>query len=401
MRPIVFEKDSTFWYETLRLFNHIAYGGADFGEVLTTAQAITEGDYDSWHDEWHATARRVAADAAAADRAGHQVSARDGYLRAFNYFRSAEFFLHGNASGDPRVNAAYEDAVACFERFTELSDTRIEPVRIPYEGTTLPGYFYTAPNAPTPGPTMIMHSGFDGGAEELHFQPAAALVERGFHVLTFDGPGQAGPMHREGLVFRPDWENVVSPVLDYAEARPEVDGARMGLLGLSMGGVLAPRAAAFEPRVAALVAWNGLYDMASVAMRGLELSREQAKALVCANVPLDAGARLREDPTARWAVQHGMWVTGSATPREYVAAMFDYHVGDGIAERIACPTLVCDAPADFAFAGQPAELYAHLNCPKTFAEFTAEEGADAHCQVGAARLAAARIGDWLESTLNV
>lgn len=79
-------------------------------------------------------------------------------------------------------------------------------------------------------------------------------VERGYHVLTFDGPGQPAALHLDGLVFRPDWENVVSPVLDWLLARPEVDPARVSLLGVSMDGLLAPHAAAFEHRLAAYVA---------------------------------------------------------------------------------------------------------------------------------------------------
>ncbi|MEU7895453.1 hypothetical protein AB0B45_21680 [Nonomuraea sp. NPDC049152] len=102
MEPLVFENDATFWYETLRAFGHIAYGGADFGEVLVTARRITEGDYDSWHDEWRATADRVAAEA---EHSTRPISRRDGFLRASNYYRTAEFFLHG-APSDPRVAGA-------------------------------------------------------------------------------------------------------------------------------------------------------------------------------------------------------------------------------------------------------------------------------------------------------
>ena len=77
-------------------------------------------------------------------------------------------------------------------------------------------------------PAMVLHNGFDGPAEEMHHNGAAAGSERGYHVLTFDGPGHAAARHLDGLVFRPDWENVVTPVLDWVMARPEVDESRVG-----------------------------------------------------------------------------------------------------------------------------------------------------------------------------
>ena len=82
MRPLLFPDDQQFWYETLRALGHSAYGGADFGEVVTTAQRITANDYDSWYEQWAATAQRVEAEARAQLAAGHQVSVRDGLLRA-------------------------------------------------------------------------------------------------------------------------------------------------------------------------------------------------------------------------------------------------------------------------------------------------------------------------------
>jgi alpha-beta hydrolase superfamily lysophospholipase len=94
---------------------------------------------------------------------------------------------------------------------------------IPYGDTVLHGYFYRAANGGGDGtarPTMVLHNGFDGSAEEMHSNGAAAGSERGYHVLTFDGPGQPAARHLDGLVFRPDWENVVTPVLDWVMARP-------------------------------------------------------------------------------------------------------------------------------------------------------------------------------------
>ncbi|MFF4263847.1 alpha/beta hydrolase family protein [Streptomyces virginiae] len=249
-----------------------------------------------------------------------------------------------------------------------------------------------------------MHNGFDGTAEELHFFGAMAAVERGYTVLAFDGPGMPGPRHHQGLVFRPDWENVITPVIDFAETIPEVDNSRIALLGLSMGGVLAPRAAAFEHRLAALIAVDGLYDLGETSVRNIPGDRAEAERLLRADSAPELDAAIDQimakDPIARWALNHGMYVMGVDTPRAFNASYLDYTLAGGIAERIQCPTLVCDAEEDIFFQGQPEQLYEHLTCPKTLMLFTAEEGAGAHCHPGAMRLANARIYDWLDDTLT-
>ncbi|WP_432169620.1 alpha/beta hydrolase family protein [Streptomyces sp. 1222.5] len=402
MKQLLFPDNIQFWYETLRSMSHIAYGGADFGEVVSTGERITEGDYDSWYVEWLATADRVSEEAEKALAAGHRVSARDGFLRASNYYRSAEFFLHGHPS-DPRHDHAYDRSVACFRAAAALFTPVIEPVEIPYEDTTLPGYLYRVDDSGAPRPTLIMHNGFDGTAEELHFFGAMAGIERGYNVLTFDGPGMPGPRHHQGLVFRTDWENVITPVVDFAETLPEVDNSRVALLGLSMGGILAPRAAAFEHRLAALIAVDGLYDLGQTSVRNIPGTREEAERLLRAQAAPELDAALEQimtrDPIARWAINHGMYVMGVDTPRAFNASYLDYTLQGGIAEQIQCPTLVCDAEEDMFFKGQPEQLYDHLTCPKTLMTFTAEEGAGAHCHPGAMRLSIARIYDWLDDTL--
>src|SRR4051794_8658604 len=119
MQPFIFENDPAFWFETLRCLSHVADGGADVGECMTTARRIVPGDYDSWHDEWLATADRVAAEAERSLARGHTVSGRGALLRASNYYRSAEFFLHANPA-DPRVDHAWGRSVACFQRAAAL-----------------------------------------------------------------------------------------------------------------------------------------------------------------------------------------------------------------------------------------------------------------------------------------
>lgn len=403
MRPAYFCNDPQFWFETLRSFGHIAYGGADFGEVAVTAARIAPGDYDSWHDQWLATGERVAREAESALARGHRISARDAFLRASNYYRNAEFFLHGNPA-DPRIRRAYDRQVACFQNAARLFNPAIEPIEIPFEHTTLPGYLYRAEAAGTARPAVVMHNGIDGSVEEMHFFGAAAAVERGFTALTFDGPGQPGARHRRGLVLRPDWENLAGPVLDYALTLPEAAADRVALLGVSHGGVLAPRAAAFDHRVAALIAVDGVYDVGATVTAHMPGDRDEAERRLRApaDPELDAAmaAMMANDPALRWFFEHGMWATGTATPRAFVAAYLDHHLRDGIAEKISCPTLVCAGQGDTLLPGQPKQLYEHLTCPKTLMEFTAAEGADAHCQAGANRLAFARIFDWLEELFD-
>ncbi|MFI5905925.1 alpha/beta hydrolase family protein [Dactylosporangium sp. NPDC051541] len=400
MRPLLFADDQQFWFETLRSLGHTAYGGADFGEVVSTAEGIAAGDYDGWHDQWLATADRIATGADKAAAAGHRISARDGFLRASNYYRSAEFFLHGRPD-DPRIAHAYERSVTCFRIAAGLAVPKVEPVEIPYEGTTLPGYFYRGSSS---GATVVMCNGFDGTVEEMHFYGAAAAVEREYNVLSFAGPGQPGPRHRDNLRFRPDWEHVVGPVIDYALTRTEVDPNSIALLGVSMGGELMPRAAAFESRVNALVALDGVYDLGDFVTAAIPGDRSEidARLRTLDDPELDATieALMAGDPTVRWMIEQGMWAFLAPTPRAFCAAFLDYHLRDGVAEQIACPTLVCSAEDDLFFRGQPERLFEHLTCKKTLLTFTNAEGAGAHCQSGAQRLAFARIYDWLDEVLG-
>jgi hypothetical protein len=182
-----FPDNIQFWYETKRAFGASSYGASEFGEVMATVNRIIPGDYDSWYNEWNATAERVFAEAEAQLAAGHRISARDSHLRATTYFRASEFFLYGNPE-DQRIYSAYKKCVQAYKACCALYDPPILPVEIPYENTTLPGYFHRVDDSGTKRPLFIMHSGFDGSAEELHGEGARAGIERGYNVLTFDGP---------------------------------------------------------------------------------------------------------------------------------------------------------------------------------------------------------------------
>jgi len=212
-------------------------------------------------------------------------------------------------------------------------------------------------------------------------------------------------LHRAGLTFRPDWEQVVTPVVDYALTLPEVDRERIALMGISLGGYLAPRAAAYEKRLSALIANDGVYDYGAAQLRTIPPAQlEQAIAAIKApeSAEMDKllSAIMRSHPTADWALTHGAYVMGASSPHGYLKASPAVHLRDGVAEAISCPTLVCQAEGDLFFKGQPRELFDHLTCAKALIRFTDSEDAGAHCQVVAARLALGRMYDWLDEVLG-
>lgn len=395
---VVFQ-DPQFSFQTLRLLGGAAFGDAEPGEVLSTAGRIREGDFDSWTAEWQKTADRVRTIAERCLQGGYVVSARQAYLRAANYYRAAEFYLHGNPR-DPRIVELSRLARTCFEQALENTPRPPERLAIPYEGTTLPGYLYRAESGDARKPTLIAQTGFDGTQEELRGL-AVAATERGLNCVTFEGPGQGSVRREQGLPFRPDWEAVVTPVLDHVLGLPEVDPARVALLGLSFGGYLAPRAAAFEHRLAACIANGGIFDfMAGKLPPGT--SREAAID-AAKNQPDTVDELMRatmmDSIDSRWAIENGMFAFNASTPHEWLLKALDYTL-DGVAQQIRCPTLVIDTETEQAFKGQAKALFDALTCDKTFLLFTAEEGAEDHCQVASPLLSAQRMFDWLQETLR-
>jgi hypothetical protein len=153
-------KDRTFSFELLRTIGYAPYGRADLGECFATASQIREGDFESWYEHWSKKAGRVHALAVSALQQRKRVSAREAYLRASNYYRTAEFFLHGNPH-NPRILATWGNSRTTFRQAIKLLGTAVEQVLIPYEGTFLPRYYYRPDASHQPRPTLIVHGGYD------------------------------------------------------------------------------------------------------------------------------------------------------------------------------------------------------------------------------------------------
>jgi dienelactone hydrolase len=389
---------------TSRTLAHAIYGGADFGECATTSKRITVGDADSWYQEWNETADRVYAIGESSEGKGHNVSAREAYLRASNYYRTSYVPFYG-APVDSRLVEAFDQETAAFRRAAALFDPPVEPVEIPYEGTTLPGYFYRVDDSGEQRPTLIGGSGYDSTIQESHFAHAVAAARRGYNCLTFDGPGQGRALFKEDLHMRPDWENVVAPVVDYALSRPEVDPERVALTGWSFGGYLVPRAASGEHRLAACIADPGQWDMIE-AVKGVVSKLGISQEVVDSLPDVDPKAlepffeAIDKSPQLTWAIkQRALWVHGVDSIMDYIRITPEYSLSDRV-DGIRCPTLVTSAESD-PIAGFAEKLYEALTSPKTLVRFTNDEGAGEHVEMNGRTLFHQRALDWLDETLEV
>lgn len=238
--------------------------------MLSTAGRIKDGDADGWVREWCAAAERLEADAQRAEGDGQLVSARNAYLRAANYF-STGLYLITHSSAPERQLDIWTRHRACWDKFVDLAPVPGERLQIPYEGTTLPGYFFRVQGA-EPGerrPLVVLNNGSDGATSHIGLFGGWAALERGYHAMTFDGPGQQAALFRQGIPFRHDWEAVLTPVVDAMAARPDVDPDRIALIGVSQAGYWVPRALAFEHRFVAAVADPGVVDVSTSWMQSL------------------------------------------------------------------------------------------------------------------------------------
>lgn len=388
--------------QLLRAVGAAGHHGADVGECLQAMTGLDEGDLDAWYDAWKALAERTVALADAAEEAGDRVGARNAFLRACTYHRTSGGMLYSTPA-DPRMAQSNTLQTEAFRRAAALMDTPVETVEIPFEGTTLPGYFLKAADeSGVRRATVIGLGGYDGTVEELYFYIAAPAVARGYNVLIFDGPGQGAALLQQGLTMRSEWETVVTPVVDYLVARDDVDADRVALAGLSLGGFLGPRAAAKEHRLAALVADSGSFDM--YAMGLTRMPRPLASGYQAGNATARKAVatilkRLVRKPTAGWGLRRGMVVHGVDTPLAYLDTMTDFRL-DGYAQTIDCPTLVTYAEGDDIGASAP-QLYDALTvADKTLIRFTVAEGAGDHCESGARTLFDTRAFGWLDQRLH-
>jgi pimeloyl-ACP methyl ester carboxylesterase len=232
-----------------------------------TAQGVDPNDFarvtgdlerwEDWLDAWCANGDAHAALAADAAGRGWDRTAGEAWIRAALSYHFGKFVWMLDMA---RHDLAADRAVAAMASAHRLLDPAAERIEIPFGGAAMAGHLRRPPGITRP-PLVLLIAGLDSTKEEF-FAAENVFLARGMATFSLDGPGQ-GETAR-ALRIRPDFEAPVAAALDVLCERPDLDGTRVGMLGVSLGGYYAARAAAFEPRVRAVVVSGGPYDFGAL-----------------------------------------------------------------------------------------------------------------------------------------
>ena len=330
---------------------------------------------------WRAVADQLEEQAVEAEKAGHLRTAGQKYFRASVYVSQAERM---QSARDVGRNVEYQRSVDLLVKSFELLDPATTKVEIPYveDGvkTSLPAYFHDASADGRAAPVMIMWNGLDSTKEMMvgsgfHHEMAA----RGISTLMVDCPGSGEALRLRGLTARLDTEAWAAACVDWLEGREDVRRDRIGLVGWSLGGYYAPRAAAFEKRLALCVAWGANHDWGAVQRRRLQ--------------------RAGENPVPHYW-DHVLWVWGETDLDTFISTAEAVNL-DGVVEQISVPFLIAHGENDRQI---PLE-YAHrsyaqaVNSPKRdLRVFTPDEGATEHIGLDHLPYVSTYIADWVADT---
>ena len=357
-------------------------GGGEIGEIYKVCAALKEksGDGAAWFEEWNNMGEKVALLAEQAEEKGYLQTASAAYMRAGHYIEIGERLRQPRT---PETQKAYARAVELFKKgLPDVPFFSVEPVEVPFEGgKSLPAYFIKQKGMPASKlPTVVFFDGLDITKEIQYFRGGLEIVKRGMACLIVDGPGNGESIRFRDMPARHDSEAAGSAAVDYLEGREDVDKDRIAVMAVSLGGYTAPRAAAFEKRFKACVAWGAQYDYHAVWK-----SRVEATFKTSLSVP----------------AEHITWFMGVNTIEEALKKLEPFTL-KGVIGQIECPFLLthgeADAQISMDIARQQFEEVGSRD--KTFKIFTREEGGAQHCQGDNSTIGTAYIADWLSDKLN-
>lgn len=371
--------------------------GAGVGKVLYMARQIADGDFELAYQTLFAAGEEARAIAEDSFNGGHVESSRQSFLWALNYYHNSTYFLDGTNDAS-RFLPTWELVDSCWLKAIPLFDPPIEIVEIPYENTHLRGFYIRGNAKDIQRPLLILNNGSDGSVFDMWLEGGAGAVARGYDCLIFEGPGQGHALWKQKLFFRPDWENVITPIVDFVLGQLPIDPKKIALIGVSQGGYWVPRAVAFEKRIAAAIADPGVMDVATSWNGYLPPPMFEL---------LKSGCKDEFDGYMAEMMSQGEKSVLDFRRRPYgfdsyfdvFNAVQEYNLESAV-NHISCPLLITDPVNEGYWPGQSQRLFDAVAAPKSIVKFSESEGADQHCEPQALGLRDLRIFNWLDEILK-
>ncbi len=311
---------------------------------------------------------------------------KDDWLRGATYLRAAEFFSLGN---DPEKSELYNACIKAYRK--AYADEPIIYEKIPYEKGYLPVMrIMTKKNSKG---WILIHGGYDSFIEEFYFF-CESFVDAGYDIIMFEGPGQGGALNHYGMTLTHEWEKPVSKVLDYYNIED------VTLIGISLGGYLASRAAAYEKRISRLVMYDIIYDFYRAVMykasKALHLIIELSLPFENSIVWRLIEKKISTNLFAQWLVLQGYHIYGINTIAQYYKCMKKYNTRK-ISKLITQDTLLLAGEEDIYTVFFEKQKKALVNAKSVTGRiFTKDENASHHCQVGNIKLVLDYILEWIK-----
>ncbi len=355
----------------------LAAGGqiGDLDLILPRLRA-SGGDDAAWHREWAWLAEVLESRAGKSHADGALETAAEHFFLASLYHTMSEHFI---PPSEPLRLSSYRKAIGAFENARMLSGASIERIMVPYENATeLPAYFVPGYGHDDCGPAVIFLCGLDTTKEISVLRVRDCLARRGISCLAIDTPGVGEALRLGGLPTRHDYEVPVSAAIDYLHTRADVEPEAMGIIGSSLGGYYVARAAAFEPRLAAAVAWGAINDYHEVWQR-----------------------RVTEGGAVAAAGFQLMFVTGTNSMEAAMDRIRDFRVAP-FGDCIRCPFLVVHGSQDRQVPRTDADrMFAAIGSrDKSLMICDGTNAGSAHCQFDNHFPALLAIADWLAEKLG-
>src|SRR6478609_1092850 len=210
--------------------------GLDPADVKEAFETIHTADKDEWAAGFMRVADRDFNEAKSLE-SSDAAKANADYIRAWRLYSFGRWPIPAS----PGKQRSYEKAIAAFLAHARFYDPPLELVHIPFKGKQIIGYLRLPKNAKAPAPLVIAVNGLDSRKEDLT-ESFGAILPYGIGFLAVDGPGTG----QCPIKASPTADRLLSKVIDYLQARPEVDKTRIAFHGVSWGAYWGTKMAVVE-----------------------------------------------------------------------------------------------------------------------------------------------------------